>query len=225
MSAGAAYERIRRELPDSVTIVLAAKWRTLDEVREVIAAGATDIGENYVQEADRMAAALGPEAARVRWHMIGALQTNKINRALGLFDVVQTVDSAGMAVALNRRAAAAGRVLPVLVEINIAGEEHKAGCAPDAAAVIGLLTEISTLPHVRVEGLMTMGPAGVAQDVLRECFRSMRRIYETLRREAPGGAALQTLSMGMSDSYRMAIEEGATMVRLGTVVFGQRRRS
>lgn len=225
MSAGTAYERIRRELPETVTIVLAAKWRTPEEVREVIAAGATDIGENYVQEADRMAAALGPEATRVRWHMIGALQTNKITRALRLFDVVQTVDGAELAVALNRRAAAAGSVLPVFIEVNIAGEDNKSGCAPEAEAVAGVLAEISALPHVRAEGLMTMGPAGVAQDVLRKCFRTMRRIYETVRHEAPAGAALQTLSMGMSDSYRMAIDEGATMVRLGSVVFGPRCRS
>jgi pyridoxal phosphate enzyme (YggS family) len=223
MSIAERYCRIRAELSPHVTIVLAAKTRSVDEVKQAISAGATDIGFNYVQEAAAMRAALGEDAGRVRWHLIGHLQTNKINKALPLFDMLQTVDSAGLAAAIDERAVAAGtQVIPVLIEVNAAGESGKTGVSPDIAALRELAATISQLPHLRLGGLMTMGPADATAEELRPFFKAARELVERLRTEGLPNVHLSTLSMGMSDSYRVAVDEGATMVRLGSVVFGER---
>ncbi|GAH07855.1 unnamed protein product, partial [marine sediment metagenome] len=151
--------RIRKEIPDNVTIVLASKTRTPEEIIKAIETGATDIGENYVQEAERMYNSLGEKAKKVRWHMIGALQKNKINKALPIFDVIQTVDSLKTAVAIDRRVEKAGKkIIPVYIEINIGSEITKDGLKPDYEIIESLVREISKLKHLSLEGLMTMGP-------------------------------------------------------------------
>jgi len=222
MSIAESYRRLRAEIPSHVTIVLAAKTRTADEVREAIAAGATDIGYNYVQEAAAMRAALGCEAGALRWHLIGRLQSNKINKALALFDVFQTVEGDAQAADIARRAAAAGKApLPVLLEINSAREPAKSGLPPDLEAVERAAAAVSALPALTLKGLMTMGPADADGSQLRPFFHTTRLLFEGLCSRCPA-LALDTLSMGMSDSYREAIEEGATMVRVGTLVFGER---
>lgn len=223
MSIEDTYRRLRSEIPAHVTIVVAAKTRSVQEMREVIAAGATDIGHNYVQEADQARAALGPAAGRVRWHLIGHLQTNKINKALQVFDVIQTVDSLEMARALDVRAARLDRVVPVYIEVNSATEASKSGAAPDFTILSELALGMCALEHVRLEGLMTMGPLSADDDEVRAAFRTTRHLFDRLRGLDLPGAGLHSLSMGMTDSYGIAIEEGATMVRPGTIVFGQRQ--
>jgi pyridoxal phosphate enzyme (YggS family) len=222
MSIADIYQRLRAEIPEHVTIVPAAKTRSAQEMLEVIEAGATDLGHNYVQEAEQARAALGDAARKVRWHLIGHLQTNKINKALQIFDVFQTVDSLKKARAIDVRAARLNHAVPVYIEINSASEASKSGVLPEFDMLADLARGLCTLEHVRLEGLMTMGPLGGNTDEVRMAFRKTRDLFDRLRELELPGANLQALSMGMSDSYRIAIEEGATMVRLGTIVFGPR---
>ena len=223
MSIKENYQKIREEIPEDVTIVLASKMRTPEEIEEVIEAGATDIGENYVQEAKNMYDALSEEAKMVRWHMIGYLQKNKINKALTIFDVIQTVDSLETAVAVDKRVEKAGKKIPVLVEINIGSEMTKAGVKPEYEVIENLVEEISKLEHLRLEGLMTMGPRFGNPEDSRPYFKKTKDIFERIRTLNFLGVNMETLSMGMSNSYKVAIEEGSNMVRLGTVVFGERK--
>ena len=211
------YRRIREELPGEVEILVAAKGCNPDELADVMQAGARIFGENYVQEAEAAVAALGERAGTAQWHMIGHLQRNKVIKALGLFDLIQTVDSARLARALNDRAA---EPLGVLVEVNIAGEESKSGVAP--GEVLPLLEEISALDKLRVEGLMTMEPYFDDSEEARPYFVRMRELFEKLRGVSLPNVDLHILSMGMSNSWRVAAEEGASMVRLGTAIFGPR---
>ncbi len=216
------YQRIREEVPDNVTIVLAGKTRTPEEIREVIEAGATDIGENYVQEAEKMYDSLGEETKKVRWHMIGHLQKNKINKALRIFDVMQTVDSLEKAIDINKRAKETGRTVSVYIEINIGSEMTKAGIKPEYEVVENLVREISELEYLNLEGLMTMGPRFGDPKDSRPYFRETKDIFERIKALNLSRVKMETLSMGMSNSYKFAIEEGSNMVRLGTVVFGER---
>lgn len=222
MSITAKYQQLRAEIPEYVTIVLAAKTRTVEEVAEAIAAGATDIGQNYVQEAEDIYRALGTQATRVRWHHIGAIQTNKINKALEVFDVFQTVDSLKHARALNTRAARIKKVLPVYIEVNIGAESSKAGLPPEYDEIERLVREMAQLEYVKVEGLMTMGPLSGDPETSRPYFHETKKIFDQLCALNIPNVNLHGLSMGMSASYQVAIEEGATMVRLGTIVFGER---
>lgn len=222
MSIKENYLRIREEIPGHVTIVLAAKTRTREEMLEVIDAGATDIGENYVQEAERLQGELGEDAKRVRWHMIGHLQKNKINKALGVFDVIQTVDSLQKAVDIDTRAAREDRIVPVCIEINIGSELTKAGLDPDYPVIRELVEEIIVLDHLQLEGLMTMGPRFGDPENSRPYFKKTRQIFDRLQASGFPDLHMKTLSMGMSNSYRVAIEEGSTMIRLGSLIFGER---
>jgi hypothetical protein len=229
MTIGQRYAELRRQAPDHVTIVLAAKTRSPDEIRAAIEAGATDIGHNYVQEAEATREALADAADRARWHMIGPLQTNKINKALKLFDVIQTVDSVRRAEAIHRRADNAEReVIPILLEINIADENAKAGlsAAQDAesleSATEAVVRSIDQLDRLRLEGLMTMGPLLDDPEAYRPLFRRTRELFEHLRRLDLPSTSLTTLSMGMTGSWKVAVDEGATMIRVGTAVFGPR---
>jgi pyridoxal phosphate enzyme (YggS family) len=223
MGIAERYSAIRRELPPAVAIVLAAKTRTAGEVREAIAAGVSDIGYNYVQEAVTVKEALGEAGAALTWHLIGHLQTNKVNKALGVFNVIQTVDSVQAAQALGKRVESSGKpCLPVLIEVNIAQERNKSGAEPQLRVLKELAAAIGSFSRLRLEGLMTMGPAVDDPEQLRPHFRRARELFEGLRDLDTAGADIRTLSMGMSDSYVVAVEEGSTMVRLGTIVFGPR---
>jgi len=215
------YQRIREEIPDNVTIVLAGKTRTREEIEEVIEAGATDIGENYVQEAEKMYDSLGEKAKKVRWHMIGHLQKNKINKALRIFDVIQTVDSLEKAADIDKRAQGVGKTVSVYLEINIGSEMTKAGIRPEYEVVENLVREISKLEHLSLEGLMTMGPRFGDPEDSRPYFRKTKDVFERMKALSLPRVKMETLSMGMSNSYKIAIEEGSNMIRLGTVVFGE----
>jgi len=216
------YQRIRKEIPDNVTIVLAGKTRTREEIEEVIEAGVTDIGENYVQEAEKMYDSLGEERKKIRWHMIGHLQKNKINKVLRIFDVMQTVDSLEKAIDIDKRAKETGKAISVYVEINIGSEMTKAGIKPEYEVAKNLVREISKLEYLSLEGLMTMGPRFGNPEDSRPYFRETKEIFERIKALNLPRVKMETLSMGMSNSYKVAIEEGSNMIRLGTVVFGER---
>ena len=224
MSIAENYQKVRKEIPENVSIVLAAKTRTKDEILQAINAGATDIGENYVQEAFQIYNMLGESAQKIRWHMIGTLQKNKINKALSIFDVIQTVDSINKAQAIDKRVKTAGKKgIPVYIEINIGSEITKAGVKPEYALVENLAREISKLNHIYVEGLMTMGPRVGNPEKIRPYFKKTKDIFDKLKSLSLPNVNMKTLSMGMSNSYKIAIEEGSNMVRLGTIIFGMRK--
>ena len=209
--------KILDELPPGVRIVAAAKTRSAEEITEAISAGIGIIGENYVQEA----LAVRPRVTLpAKWHFIGRLQTNKVKKAVGIFDMIETVDSLRLAREISRRCVGAGREMPVLVEINSGREPQKAGVLPEDA--IPLIGDIAQLPAIRVEGLMTMGPFTGDLEDARPCFRETRALFDRIREEAIPGVEMKYLSMGMSNSFRIAIEEGANLVRIGTAIFGPR---
>ena len=221
MDAAAISERARQvlaEIPPGVAVVAAAKTRTPEEIRAVLSAGITVIGENYVQEAAAAQAAVGRAAAE--WHLIGHLQRNKAKDAVRLFDLIHTVDSERLGEALDAASRAVGRVTPVLIEVNSAREPQKSGALPED--VPDLVRALDRLSSLRVAGLMTMGSLVADAEALRRAFRETRRLFDELRQIPFERAAMDILSMGMSDSYRIAIEEKATMVRIGTALFGPR---
>jgi hypothetical protein len=208
---------ILEELPPGIELVAAAKSQPAARVLESVDAGVRIIGENYVQDAVAHFAVVG---GRVRWHFIGHLQKNKAKKAAEIFDMVETVDSPELAAELDKRCAALGKVLPVLVEINSGREPQKAGVLPERAE--GLVRELAAFGNLRVEGLMTMGPFEGNPEDARPYFRETRAVFEALRALALPGVSMSRLSMGMTNSYRVALEEGATMVRIGTKIFGAR---
>jgi pyridoxal phosphate enzyme (YggS family) len=213
----ANVKAILAELPPGVELVAAAKTRTPEEILEAVEAGVHLIGENYVQEAERAFQAVG---RRARWHMIGHLQTNKVKKAVEIFDLIETVDSISLGREIDKRAAAAGRTMDVLIEVNSGREEQKAGALPeDIEALVRALAELT---NVHVRGLMTMGPFEGDPENSRPYFKETRRVFEALKVLAVPNVEMKLLSMGMTNSWRVALQEGANMVRLGTAIFGPR---
>ncbi|MBN2409141.1 MAG: YggS family pyridoxal phosphate-dependent enzyme [Candidatus Aminicenantes bacterium] len=214
---GDRIKAVLAELPAHVELVAAAKTRRPEEVLEAVAAGAKIIGENYVQEAEAAQAVVG---RNVRWHFIGHLQTNKVKKAVEIFDLIETVDSLKLGREIDRRSRAANRVMPVLIEINSGREPQKFGVMPEETEA--LIRNLTRLPNIRVEGLMTMGPETGEPEDSRPYFRVTRELFDRIASLGIPGVAMTRLSMGMSHSYRVAVEEGATIVRLGTILFGPR---
>ncbi len=210
-------DRIWAELPEGVQLVGAAKTRTAEEVVEAIDAGLTIIGHNYVQEAERL---FGFITKPVKWHMIGHLQSNKAKKAAAIFDMVETVDSLKLAKALSNASKTLNKIMPILLEINSGEEDQKAGVMPDDAQ--RLIKDIRDLPHVKVSGLMTMGPFTEDPEEVRPYFKKTRQVFDEIKALNLENVDMSVLSMGMSDSYRVAVEEGANMVRIGTRIFGER---
>lgn len=202
--------------PAAVTLVGATKGVDVGRIREAMAAGLADFGENWVQEALPKIAAVGPGP---RWHFIGRLQRNKARHVAGAFEVVHSIDRLRVAEALDRAAARAGRRLRVLVEVNIASEATKSGVAPEA--VDALVAALSGLRYLEVAGLMTIGPIVDVPEAMRPYFRRLREMRDRLR-AGPAGPGFAELSMGMSADFEVAVEEGATIVRVGRAVFGER---
>jgi pyridoxal phosphate enzyme (YggS family) len=216
-----AAERVGRD-PSGVTIVAVTKAFTADVVRAGVGAGLFDIGENRVQEARDKRALLG-DLSGVRWHLVGHLQRNKVKLALSLFDVIHSLDSLRLAEALEQRAAALGRPVSVLVEVNVAGEASKKGfLLEDEALFLSALERIVGFPHLSLDGLMTVAPFVSDPETVRPVFARLRELRETLRRRFPE-SGWNHLSMGMTDDFDVAVEEGATLIRLGRALFGARR--
>lgn len=212
----AACTRVGRN-PKEVTLVAVTKTKPVEMIQEAIEVGITHFGENRVQEA---AGKIPQIKAPVTWHLVGTLQTNKVKKALSLFSMIQSVDSRHLAEEIARRCQQLNRSMPVLIEVNTSGEPTKHGVPPEALA--DLIGAVLNLPHLQLQGLMTIGP-GIAVDepeASRACFRLLARLAREMRQRF--GIGLPHLSMGMSADFEVGIEEGATIIRVGTALFGPR---
>jgi len=208
---------IQHSLPSGVLLVVAAKTRLPDEVKAAINAGIKIIGYNYVQEAERIHQAIDDS---VQWHMIGHLQRNKVKKAIQIFDMIETIDSVELAEEVNKHCASAGKIMPVLIEINSGKESNKTGILPEH--VDRLIMQISSLPNLQIQGLMTMGPRFGNPEDARPYFKATKAVFDRIMKTKVPHVEMRYLSMGMSNSYKIAIEEGANIVRIGTVLFGER---
>ncbi len=204
--------------PASIRLVVVTKTIDVDRIREAVAAGATVLGENRVQEAKEKIEKLGRIAS---WHLIGRLQTNKAKYAVKLFDLVHSVDSLDLARELDRQAAKIGKVQSVLIEVSIAGEASKAGV--EVKGTSDLAREAAKLKNLSIKGLMTMPPYSENPEDARPYFRNLRDLANAIIKEDIPAVSMKELSMGMSGDFEVAIEEGATMVRIGTAIFGERK--
>lgn len=209
-----AAQRSRRN-PGEIKLVVVSKTVEPARIQEAIEAGAAFLGENYVQEAQRKIETMGRPVA---WHFIGHLQSNKAKVAVQLFDTIHSVDSVHLAEELNRRAAQANRVIQVLIEVNLSKEATKFGT--DEEKLFALAQKAKALDHLSLEGLMTMPPFFDSPEESRPYFVELRKWKERMERE---GIRIKELSMGMSNDFEIAIEEGATYVRVGTAIFGPRK--
>jgi hypothetical protein len=217
MAIAENVRRVLQELPVGVHLVAAAKTRTPDEIVQAIQAGVKIIGENYVQEAEQAHQVVGN---LVQWHFIGHLQKNKVKKAVEIFDMIETVDSLEIAEEINKRCTQSGKIMEILIEVNSGREYQKSGVFPEN--VVYLAQSITTLSNVRLVGLMTMGPQTGDPEESRPYFIATRKVFEELKSQAIPGTEMKYLSMGMTNSYRVALAEGANMVRLGTLLFGER---
>ena len=210
--------KLLSELPAGVEVVAAAKTRTPEEVLEAVRAGIKIIGENYVKEAKTVHELVGDKA---KWHFIGTLRTHNVRKsALEMFDMIETVYSLEIAREIDKKCTQIGKTMPVLIEVNSGREPQKSGVLPEG--VERLVREISGLKNIKVMGLMTMGPLSGDPEDLRPYFAETRRILERLKALNLPNVEMKYLSMGMTDSYRVAIEEGANIIRVGTKIFGER---
>jgi len=205
------------ELPEGVILVAVAKGRSLEEVSEAVDAGIKIIGENYLQEAEEHFKIIGD---KVKWHFIGHLQLNKVKKVVKIFDMIQTIDSFRLAREINKRCKEIKKVIPVLVEINSAKEPQKFGILPEDAEEF--IREICIFENIRIQGLMTMGPDLTDPEDLRPYFRMTKDLFEKIKSLNLSGVEMKYLSMGMTDSYQVAISEGANMIRIGAKIFGRR---
>jgi len=216
----AAAQRVGRD-PATVTLVAVSKTHPIEAIQAALAAGQQDFGENRVEELWKkveQAQTLGLDD-HIRWHMIGTIQSRKTKQVVGPFVLVHSVDRIKIARRLSRDAQAAGHVMSVLLEVNVSGEASKHGFQPEA--LLAALPELAQLPGIRIQGLMTMAPFVDDEDVLRRVFRDTRLLRDRAW-EANPDLDLSQLSMGMSHDFEIAIEEGATIVRVGTAIFGSR---
>ncbi|MDH5695082.1 MAG: YggS family pyridoxal phosphate-dependent enzyme [Dehalococcoidia bacterium] len=210
-------QQLLNELPSGVELVAATKTRTTEEVLEAVESGVKIVGANYVQEAERIYGVIGNKA---KWHLIGHLQKNKVKKAVRLFDMIETVDSVDIAREIDKRCAQIGKVMPVLVEINSGREKQKSGVLPENAEQS--IKAISGLSNMKVMGLMTMGPRFGNPEDSRPYFIATKKIFEKIKALELPNIEMTYLSMGMTNSYKIALDEGANMVRIGTKIFGER---
>jgi pyridoxal phosphate enzyme (YggS family) len=203
--------------PGEVKLVAVSKTVGVEEIRDAISAGATILGESYVQEAKEKIEEIGH---KVQWHMIGHLQTNKVKQAINLFDMIHSVDRIGLAEEINKRAKQSNKRASVLIQVNISQETTKSGIERDRA--ISLVSEVANLTNLKVEGLMTMPPYFDDPEDARPYFKSLRELKGEIEKKRFENISMKELSMGMSNDFEIAIEEGATIVRIGTAIFGER---
>jgi len=212
-------QRLLRELPEGVALLAAAKERTAEEISEAIRAGIKIIGENYLQDAQKVFLDVKEKA---HWHFIGHLQTKKVRKVVEMFDMIESVDSLRLVQEIERCCAARDEVMPVLIEVNSGKEEQKYGVNPED--VPELIDEISSYPHIKIMGLMTMGPRFGNPEEARPYFQKTRELFEQIKGLHSPNVEMKYLSMGMTNSYEVALEEGANLVRIGTKIFGDRRK-
>jgi pyridoxal phosphate enzyme (YggS family) len=212
-------QRLLRELPEGVELLAAAKERTAEEISEAIRAGIKIIGENYLQDAQRVFPDVKEKA---HWHFIGHLQTKKVRKVVEMFDMLESVDSLRLAQEIERCCAARDEVMPVLIEVNSGREEQKYGVNPED--VLELIDEISSYHHIKIMGLMTMGPRFGNPEEARPYFQKTRELFEQIKGLHSPNVEMKYLSMGMTNSYGVALEEGANLVRIGTKILGDRRK-
>lgn len=205
------------DLPAGVELVAAAKKRTPEEILQAVEAGIKIIGENFVQEAQQAFSVVGH---RVKWHFIGHLQRNKVKKAIEIFDIIETVDSLPLAAEIDKRCLLRDKIMPILLEINSGKEPQKFGVMPENAE--RLIQDMAGFKNIKIQGLMTMGPAFGDPEDSRHYFIETRKLYEELQTLDLPGVEMKYLSMGMTNSYLVAIQEGANMVRIGTKIFGPR---
>ena len=211
-----AAQKVGRD-PAEITLVAVSKTKPVKLVEMAYNLGVTDFGENRVQEALPKVEHFHPEG--LRWHLIGHLQSNKVGKVVGPFTLIHSVDSLHLAQVLSRHALEQDIQLSILLQVNVAGEASKEGITPEDARVVA--KQIAELPALQVAGLMTVAPLVNDPEEVRPVFRSLRLLQDRLREEIPGGTWTH-ISMGMTDDYTIAIEEGATLVRVGRAIFGQR---
>src|SRR5262249_17911806 len=212
----AAAAKSRRD-PHTIRLLAAAKAQDVSAINAAAAAGVHLIGENYVQDAALKKASI---AAAIEWHMIGHLQPNKAKVAVELFDLIETLDSLALARELDRLGAQEGKTIRAFVEVNLGGEQSKSGVVKEQ--LIAFFEEIGRLGHIRVEGLMTVPPFRQDAEDVRPYFRELRQLGDTISGLHLPNVEVKELSMGMTHDYTVAIEEGATIVRIGTALFGPR---
>lgn len=212
-----AARRVGRD-PGTVRLIAAAKTVETARIRAAVAAGVSIIGENYLQEARRKIGQLGREA--VQWHLIGTLQRNKVRYVFDLFDMLHAVDRLELAEEIHRRGARLERSMPVLLEVNVGGEESKSGFTPQA--LLADVEKLVPLTHVQICGLMTIPPPTATPEEARPYYQELRELRDRLQARGIAGMEFAELSMGMTADFEVAVEEGATMVRVGTAIFGPR---
>ena len=212
-------QRLLHELPEGIQLLAAAKERTAGEISEAIRAGVGIIGENYLQDAQKV---FPDVKEKVHWHFIGHLQTKKVKKVVEMFDMIESVDSLRLAQEIERCCAVKDKIMPVLIEVNSGKEEQKYGVDPEDLP--GLIEEISSYPHIKIMGLMTMGPRFGNPEESRPYFQKTRKLFEQIKDLHLPNVEMKYLSMGMTNSYEIAIEEGANLVRIGTKLFGDRRK-
>jgi len=206
--------------PASITIVAVSKNRTVEEIREAIASGLSDIGENKVKEALKKYYELRDtsyELRKIKWHLIGHLQTNKVRTAIRIFDLIESVDSLRLALEINKEAEKINKVQDILMEVKTSPETTKYGFRPEDA--VDAAKEISRLNNVSLKGLMTIAPLVDIPEKTRPYFRQLRELRERINESRVTSHELRILSMGMSDDFEVALEEGSTMVRIGRLIF------
>ncbi|MBH0187361.1 MAG: YggS family pyridoxal phosphate-dependent enzyme [Nitrospira sp.] len=212
-----AAEKVGR-CSDSIRLVAATKTVTADRIQEGIAAGLSTLGENRVQEALTKIEALAQ--APVRWHFVGHLQRRKVRSVVGMFELIHSVDSLELAQEIDRRAGEAGQSQDILLEVNIGGEATKGGFRQDG--FVQLVSTMAALSHIRIKGLMAIPPPTAEPELARTHFVRLRELAEAIAAQKIPGVAMEELSMGMSNDYEIAVQEGATLVRVGSAIFGAR---
>jgi len=208
---------IINSIPPDVMLVAASKTRTAEEVQVAIDAGIKIVGYNYVQEAEKIFQVIGNQ---VQWHLIGHLQKNKVKKAVKIFDMIETIDSVELAEKVDKECELNNKIMPVLIEINSGEESNKTGIFPEN--VEQLIFQIKDLPNIRIKGLMTMGPRFGDPEKSRPYFEITKKAFDSLKVQNIPNVDMKYLSMGMSNSYSIAIKEGANIVRIGTKLFGER---
>ncbi|MFH1771240.1 MAG: YggS family pyridoxal phosphate-dependent enzyme [Candidatus Omnitrophota bacterium] len=210
-------KKILADIPENVKVAASTKTRTVCEIEQAIDAGITILGENYVKEAQDKFDYIG---RRVSWHLLGHLQKNKVKQAVKIFDLIETLDSLALAETIDKECGKINKVMPVLIELNSAKECSKTGIVPED--LNSFIEKLLSFSNLKLSGLMTMGPLVERPQDIRPYFKQTKEIFDIIRSKYVERLQFNHLSMGMSDTYRIAIEEGTTLVRIGTAIFGER---